>query len=155
MTRVSVEFDWSSAGEITLQDGRPTFPRLPEGPGLYRFTFEGGDQARAVYIGESDGLRRRAQHYRTPGATQRTNLRMNKEIVEALAGGFVVTVATITSASVAIDGNASRPVDLSRKTSRQIVENAAMAEVIGLREADPTRGPRLMNRPGVGEEEWN
>lgn len=153
MTSVAVDFEWRTAGDIRL-DGRPVFPVLPSAPGLYRFSFETPNQAPRVYIGETDQLRRRAQHYRTPGATQRTNMRMHKELVDAIRGGARVTCAAITAAAISLDRGPSRPLDLSRKTSRLIVENAAMAAVIAERLADPVRGPVLMNRPGVGEAEW-
>jgi hypothetical protein len=155
MTRVVVDFEWEPVGVVTLEGGRPVFPRLPEAPGLYRFSFEWPDRARGVYIGETDGLRRRAQHYRTPGPTQRTNVRMNQEIVTALGAGVKVTLAIVTTASTSIDGAAFQTLDLARKTSRQVVENAAMAAAIAQREGDPARGPELMNRPGVGEAEWS
>jgi hypothetical protein len=79
---------------------------------------------------------------------------MNKELVEAIRGGSTVVCAVITAATVSLDGAPSRPLDLSRKTSRQVVDNAATAVVIAEREADPVHCPVLMNRPGVGEAEW-
>jgi hypothetical protein len=154
VTRVAVEFGWRSAGEIRL-DGKPVFPSLPVAPGLYRFTFEAPGAALRVYIGETDELRRRAQHYRTPGATQRTNVRMNQELLAAIRSGSRVWCAVITTASISLDEGAPQALDLSRKTGRLIVENAAMAAVIAEREADPVGGPVLMNRPGVGEADWS
>jgi hypothetical protein len=153
VTRVAVVFEWQAAGEVMLDAARPRFTDLPSVPGLYRLTFEGHDVSR-VYIGETDNLRRRAQRYRTPGAAQPTNVRMNKELVEALAAGGRVSCATVTEAGISLDVGEAKPLDLSRKTSRLIVENAAMAAVIAAREADPDGGPVLMNRPGVGEVEW-
>lgn len=155
MTTVRVDFAWQPVGPLVLEGRRPVFPQLPETPGLYRFTFEWRGRARGVYIGETDGLRRRAQHYRTPGPTQPTNVRINGEIVAALEARVTVSVSVITRAAISVDGRPPRDLDLSRKTSRQIVENAAMAEVIAEHEADPAHGPVLMNRPGVGEAEWS
>lgn len=138
MTRVAVDFEWQPVGEINLHGTRPAFPLLPEGPGLYRFTFEWPDQrAPEVYIGETDRLRRRAQHYRTPGSTQRTNMRMNKKLVEALRTGSRVSCAVVTDALISLDGAKPRQLDLARKTSRLIVENAALEVVISQRAADP------------------
>jgi len=153
MTRVSVHFEWQRAGDVGF-DGRPVFTSLPARPGLYRFTFEAPGRAPRVYIGETDNLERRARNYRTPGASQRTNVRMNEELVDAIRAGSRVSCAILTEASISLDGGASRILDLSRKTGRLIVENAAMAAVIAEREADVDHGPRLMNRPGVGEAEW-
>jgi hypothetical protein len=154
MTRVAVQFEWRSAGEIR-SDGRPVFPSLPVAPGLYRFAFEAPGAVPRIYIGETDELRRRAQHYRTPGPTQRTNVRMNQELLAAIRSGSRVRCAVITTALISLDDGAPLSFDLSRKTGRLIVENAAMAAVIAAREADPVGGPVLMNRPGVGEAEWS
>lgn len=57
------------------------------GPRVYRLAFHVPDAAARVYIGETDDLRRRAQNYRTPGATQRTSLRMNQELVGRIDSG--------------------------------------------------------------------
>jgi hypothetical protein len=56
---------------------------------------------------------------------------------------------------ISLDGAPPRPLDLSRKTSRLILENAAIAAVIADRETDPVDDPILINRPGVGEVEWS
>lgn len=154
MTRVAVEFEWRRVGDI-WSDGRPAFPALPVAPGLYRFTFESPGAAPRVYIGETDELRRRAQSYRTPGTSQRTNVRMNQELLEAIQSGARVWCAVVTEAFISLNGGASQPLDLSRKTGRLIVENAAMAAILAEREADPLGGPVLVNRPGVGEAEWS
>ena len=153
MTRVAVEFEWQPVGEVTLVDGKPRFPSLPRAPGAYRLAFLVPDAAARVYIGETDDLRRRAQNYRTPGPTQRTSLRMNRELVDALARGVRVSQATIMGATISLEDGPWRSLDLARKTGRLILENAAMAAVLAEREADPVRGPVLVNRPGVGESE--
>lgn len=153
MTRVTVEFEWQPVGEIRLEGTRPVFPLLPAVPGLYRFSFDPASGQRRVYIGETDNLRRRTQHYRTPGATEPTNLRMNRELVDAISVGTRISYSTITTATISIDDRAPRALGLARKTSRLIVENAAMAAAIAARAAGPT-APVLVNRPGVGEDDW-
>lgn len=95
MTRVAVEFEWQPVGEVTLVDGKPRFPSLPRAPGAYRLAFYVPDAAARVYIGETDDLHRRAQNYRTPGPMQRTSLRMNQELVDALTRGVRVSQATV------------------------------------------------------------
>lgn len=75
--------------------------------------------------------------------------------MEAVTAGVYVSCATVTSATISVDRGEPRPLDLSRKTSRLIVENAAMAAVMAERDADPVAGPMLVNRPGVGESEWS
>lgn len=153
MTRATVEFEWQPAGEVRFDGSRPVFPALPAVAGIYRFSFDPASGQRRVYIGETDNLRRRAQNYRTPGPTQPTNLRMNRELIDAMRLGTRIPYSIITAASISIDAGPPRPLDLARKTGRLIVENAAMAAAIAAREADPT-APILVNRPGVGESDW-
>jgi hypothetical protein len=155
MTSVSVEFECQSIGPIRLEAGRPVFPPLPDEPGLYRFAFDWAGRPASHYIGETDRLRRRAQHYRTPGPSQKTNLRVNEELVRALSNGTAVICSIITSAVITLDHGATVTLDFARKTGRLIVENAAMAAVLAERQANPATAPVLMNRPGVGEAEWS
>jgi len=49
---------------MAIEAGKLSFPLAPEVPGIYRF-----DLGELVYVGETDRLRRRFQHYRTPGPT--------------------------------------------------------------------------------------
>lgn len=118
--RVAVEFSWREIGAITVEGGKLRFPIAPEAPGIDRFDL--GDR---VYIGEADRLRRRFQHYRTPGPSQATNLRLNTVILPLLDASGAVTVCTVTEAQVDIDG-VRAPLDLTRKGSRLLVESAAL-----------------------------
>jgi hypothetical protein len=118
--RVTVEFSWQEIGTISVDAGRLRFPEAPATPGIYTFDF--GDR---VYVGEADQLRRRLQHYRTPGSSQRTNLRLNDFTLRLLQAGGSVTVRTVTNAVVEIDG-VRATLDLRQKAARQLVENAAL-----------------------------
>lgn len=153
MTRVTVQFAWRPAGVLGLRGGLPAFSPLPNDPGLSRLTFEWSDRPAGVYIGEAVELKRRGQHYRTPGKREKTSQRVNKELIAALSARVQVSIAVITKAELILDDASPVPLDLERKTSRLIVENAAMAAVIAARAADPS-APILLNRPGVGEAEW-
>jgi hypothetical protein len=155
MTRLTVDFDWRHVGDVGLIDDRLEFPALSSTPGVYRLTFDAPTGPPRVYIGETDNLRRRGRNYRNPGPTQRTSLRMNTELVAALTAGIRVSQAIVVGPTISLNGAPARPLDLSRKTSRLILENAAMAAVIADRETDPVNGPILVNRPGVGEMEWS
>ena len=77
--RVTVDFSWRDVGTIAAEGGRLRFPTVPDAPGIYRFDL--GDR---IYIGETDRLRRRFQHYRTPGLSQTTNVRLNAAILPLL-----------------------------------------------------------------------
>lgn len=125
--KVSVEFEWVRRAPLeTGPDGKLKFPTLPLDPGLYRFCLGGVDQS-AVYVGETDNLRRRASHYRNPGPSQHTNIRLNDRLRAYIAAGGRVEMEIITGAELEIDGKRV-PLDLSQKAARRLVENAALVE---------------------------
>lgn len=118
--RVNVEYGWQTVGSVQAEAGILRFPEAPNLPGIYRFDLGGN-----VYIGEADLLRRRFQHYRTPGLQQLTNLRLREVMLKLLADGQAVQVWTITSASAEVDGE-RHALDLREKCCRLLVENAAL-----------------------------
>lgn len=126
--KITVFFEWKPVGKIQLDDdGKLIFPRTSATPGLYRFDLA-GPNGTATYIGETDQLARRLQHYRTPGPSQRTNLRLNALMRSALSESRMVSLATITDEiCISLDGN-ERLVDLSRKPERVLLEHAALYE---------------------------
>jgi hypothetical protein len=126
---VAVAFQWTDAGHVLVDaGGKPAFGRLDPTPGLYRLTLiDGPAVARPqAYIGETDNLRRRlATNYRTPGASQKTSLRVNALLRAHLAGGGSVALAVATEATVRLRGS-EQPLDLSRKAGRLLAESAAL-----------------------------
>lgn len=122
---LAVEFDWRPLGELTLQAGKLLFPPVSDVPGIYRFDLSPNDAQPTTYIGQTDRLRRRFQHYRTPGPTQHTNIRLNKLVVDLLSADGTAAVWTCTSASVGgADGR--QPLDLAQKACRILLEHAAL-----------------------------
>ncbi len=83
-----------------------------------------------VYVGESERLPGRFQHYRTPGGPgerRTTKFRLNQLMREALTvGGHVTVEVAIQGEAVASDGT---PValDLNQKAARRHAERAAEA----------------------------
>jgi hypothetical protein len=128
--QVCVTFTWLDAGAVALDDaGRLTFPPVPGEPGLYRMTLhDHPDQRRQrIYIGQSDNLHRRHAHYRNPGPTQSTNIRVNARLHEHLDTGGLVSLAVTTSAEITTQRNtAAEPLDLTVKAARLLAENAAL-----------------------------
>ena len=117
---ITVQFNWSRLGAVTLDDERRlVFPVTPNEPGVYTLTI-----GNAAYIGEGVSLRRRWSGYRNPSSSQQTNMRMNPLLVAA-ASTEVVTVDVVTAASVVVD-NKERQLDLKRKSARLLVESAAI-----------------------------
>jgi hypothetical protein len=119
-SRLCLVYSWTEVGRVVVDADKLRFPTVPDAAGIYRF--ELGDR---WYIGEADRLRRRFQHYRTPGPSQSTNLRLNALMRQLLADGPGIVVSTITSVNVEIDGRAL-PLDLAYKDARLLVESAAL-----------------------------
>jgi hypothetical protein len=158
MTRLTVDFDWELLGALEFDAARRVvFPKAPPEPGLYRLWYESADERPGVYIGEAANLRQRLQHYRTPGVRQATNVRRNEEIRRALGAGSRVTVCLATVGHAQFEPGTWVALNLSRKNQRLVLEQAAIAAALLAEElsddadAAPLR-PRLLNRPGVGEE---
>ena len=118
--RVVLDFSWRDVGRAEVDYDRLCFPVAPEAPGIYRFMLRDG-----LYLGETDRLNRRFRHYRTPGRSQSTNIRLNAHIREALTAGDTVELAIITDAQLAVDGGRV-PLDLSHKAGRVLIESAAI-----------------------------
>ena len=96
---------------------------------MYRF-----DLGNTIYLGEADRLRRRFQHYRTPGVSQPTNVRLNSLMLGLLGEGAAASVCVVISASIEVDGDSSQ-LNLRDKAARLLVESAALtaARMEGLR----------------------
>ena len=118
---VYVHIEWRPAGPVTLDAAaKLRFPTLPALPGLYEIEI-GGDSP-SVYIGESDDLRRRMGHYRNPGPTQQTNIRLSNliksHVLAAPVSMSIATTVTVTWAS-----EHTETLDLQGKTARLVGES--------------------------------
>lgn len=118
--KLTVEFEWTTIGKIRDDSGRLRFPAVADVPGAYRF-----ELPNRMYIGETDRLKRRFQHYRTPGTSQATNLRLNAILRDLMASGTNARVGVVTAAIVEVDEQHTS-LDLSRKAARLLVESAAL-----------------------------
>lgn len=128
MDRVSVclAFDWRRVGDVQLSDdGKLVFPRTTSDPGLYRFDLE-SSEGPATYIGETDQIARRLQHYRTPGPSQKTNIRLNELMRSMLSEDHRITAAVVTGDITISLGSEDCRVDLNRKLDRVLLEHAAI-----------------------------
>jgi hypothetical protein len=94
---------------------------------MYRLAITEKIGTTAIYVGEADELRRRFAHYRNPGPTQPTIKRINALLVRLLAEGGSASMAIATKATLEING-VSSSLDLSKKASRLLAENAALVE---------------------------
>ena len=136
---IQLAFNWQPLGQVRLdREGRLRFPTAPRRPGLYRFRLRGSGRCRC-YVGETDELRRRFQQYRTPGDTQRTNIRMNTEFCDHMTAGGTIEI------DIAVDGvdvaAGAKPVavDLAGTAMRRLLEHAALVN-------EAAAGASLLNR---------
>jgi hypothetical protein len=122
-----------------MSKGLIVFPAAPKVAGVYRMLLRHGSTfPTGIYIGETDHLRRRLQHYRTPGPTQSTNIRINAAIVESLAAAGTVELDIITHATI-VTSEETEQLDLSWKSARVLLERAAEVSARSLARACPER----------------
>jgi hypothetical protein len=125
-----LKMSWVPLGRVIIgEDGRLEFPVADKSPGLYRIQVKAGAK-RQVYVGEAVNLKRRFGNYRHPGGNQKTSIRINKTLKDALKDGAEVNVAIATYAARSPKaGSAPTAVDLSLKPERRLFEN--LAQVMG------------------------
>lgn len=128
----SFHMEWQHLGKVILEQGRLSFPRADTIPALYRFRIRRGDGSEAVYVGETVSLRRRFGNYRNPAASQKTSLRINGILTQALQNGAEISISVITQNAWIDDGSGQKVLDLSSKVSRCFLENAAILNGCGI-----------------------
>jgi len=121
-----VDFDWTPHGAVTADAHTIRFESAPRAPGLYRIDLD----ATHTYIGEALSLASRLNGYRNPGGSvdtlvPRTNRRVQRKILEALAAGRSVPVWICTAATLTAEGDTTA-LPLNDKTRRLLVEAAAI-----------------------------
>ena len=117
---------WKPLGRIQLHaDGKLVFPKIDVMPGLYRIRIRQKGCKEKRYVGESDNLRRRFQNYRTPGGNQKTSIRINGLLKQALVQGADISLSISTeSAQLKLCGQKLQA-DFSRKAVRRLFEHFA------------------------------
>jgi hypothetical protein len=123
---IEAAMQWKQLGAIALDDaGKLLFPVAPTVPGLYRMCLSNASGTRH-YIGEAMNLRRRFAHYRNPGPSQQTNIRVNEVLRTHLdAGGEAMVDLIVSGISLSVGGR-ELSVDLDDKAVRRLLEQAAV-----------------------------
>jgi hypothetical protein len=122
--RASISYEWQSADEVRMHGDKVVLPQLTARPGIYRFRIEHREGSVSFYVGETDNLFRRMGHYRNPGPSQQTNVRLN-ELLRALQNGGRAVVEIVTAA---LCGGES--LDFALKWQRRLIENMAVVELL-------------------------
>jgi len=121
-----LRLQWRAIGQVEIDDqSKLRFPRVSTAPGIYRFRISRTGGTKALYIGESDNLQRRFSHYRTPGPTQQTNLRISALLLDLLGTDGEVAVAVSETAWITMSSN-EKKADFSYKSHRRLFEQFAI-----------------------------
>ena len=123
---IGMHLVWVPVGRVTLDcEGRPLFPAVPEAPGLYRFILKRGERM-AAYIGEADNIRRRLQRHCRLDAPRDVRGRLDQRLLATLKAGGEISLAIITECSLLDPAGEERAAELSEKTVRAAVRQAAL-----------------------------
>ena len=121
-----IRMEWKPLGKVTLdQKGHLLFPKADRAPAIYRFRIK-HKKNEAVYIGETNNLNRRFGNYRNPGPSQKTSLRINAALIEALGKGSEISLSVVTEGAMIERDNDFEAKDLTSKVVRCLFENAAI-----------------------------
>jgi hypothetical protein len=123
----ALRLNWIPKGRLVLDaQDKVQFPNAPAIGGLYRFKTRYPDGRFALYIGESENLRRRFSNYRNPGPSQQTSLRINAWLIELLSGGGEVSVAIVENARMTTK-HGETGADFTVKSIRRLFEQLAIS----------------------------
>jgi hypothetical protein len=125
---LEVEVTWDHAGEVSMTGPTLVTPTMPTTPGVYQWVFRHEGRERR-YVGEAVNLARRFAHYRSPGPSQATNLRMKDRAIRVLSADGAIEILTAVSARFVVDGTAVEP-DLASPFARRFIENAALVALL-------------------------
>jgi hypothetical protein len=124
--RATVMYEWQAAGTVGIVNDRLEMPALEGRPGIYRFAIAEANGSTCFYVGETDNLSRRMSHYRNPGPSQQTNVRLHARLQKVLAQGGRVEMSVVVAALCT-----GEALDLSHRPARLLIENAELCELRG------------------------
>ncbi|MBN9113666.1 MAG: hypothetical protein J0I34_33445 [Pseudonocardia sp.] len=129
---IAVRLAFVEAGPVVLDDaGDLVFPRLLDGPGVYRLELRAADVTE-VYIGEAANLRARARGYRRPNPDNVTSWRIRARAQALLSAGGSVQMLVAESATIIRDGLVV-VLDIAGKagkSGRVLAEHAALVAAV-------------------------
>jgi hypothetical protein len=126
----SLNFEWKPIGEILLnQNNRLVFSvslEIKNIPAVYRFEILHKDGRKSLYIGEAKIINRRFGNYRTGSKRQKTSHRIRNVLEQVLQEGAEIFVSAVINNAFFDKGDGPVPIDLSSKSARCCLENAAL-----------------------------
>ena len=121
-----LDWAWRPIGQVLSDEqGRLNFPAASNQPAIYRIRIKIGSKE-SRYVGETENLKRRFGHYRNPGPTQQTSIRIHGIIKDALGKGAEIAISVVQEDAWLRGVGAKRSADLASKTVRCLFENAAI-----------------------------
>lgn len=120
----ALKVEWEIVGKLSLgSDDKIKFPKAPSKGGLYQFHVKRKNGVLSRYVGETENLNRRFAHYRNPGPTQLTNLRINALFRELLSHEEAITLAIVTERAWILRNDKEEAADFTEKSMRRLFEN--------------------------------
>ena len=119
----SARIDWHLHLEASWKTLAYTFPDPPTNLSAEAaiYCWVAGDESElAYYIGETEWVKRRIQHFRTPGPSQQTNQRLHALFNETLAAGGRVELQVLVD--IRLNGDLLADDALSSKSLRRLLE---------------------------------
>ncbi len=123
----NIRIIWQPFGKLNLKDGKIVTPKLPKISGIYEFRFNLKNKI-SSYIGESSNLKRRMYNYYNPNESQKTNIRINKLIIDNLNLETEISVNIATEAWID-SKNITKRCDMDDKSIRRLIENLTITEL--------------------------
>lgn len=114
--------------------------RVYSGPAIYRWAvFTGKEIPTAVYIGETENLARRLNHYVNPGPKQSTNIRLNRYLVAEVGKGSKIELHTLNFLPFQVNGIPISAAQMEKVYVRRMIENLLLS-------LEDTMHCRVLNR---------
>jgi hypothetical protein len=125
--KATLRLNWRTRGSVRLDSqGKLKFPEFGYEARVYRFSIRKADGSRLEYIGETDNLWQRFTHYRNPGPTQATNLRMNALCKAILSERGEINI-DVAEGAWALENGVEARADFDSKSVRRLFECFALA----------------------------
>lgn len=123
--RTAVYFEWQSAGEVRLRDGKLDMPHLPARSGVYRLTIDHGDGGATSFVAETKNLFRSMANIRAGITADLAAPHLTDALVRAINKGGSVRVDVVTAGLCS-----GESLNFENARDRRLVESVAVIELL-------------------------